>query len=50
MIVVGDTGPLNYLLLIGHVDVLPSLQLFETGSRVRRHGSTFNPIRQTTEH
>ena len=25
MIVVGDTGPLNYLLLIGQVDVLPSL-------------------------
>ena len=25
MIVVGDTGPLNYLLLIGHVDVLPAL-------------------------
>jgi predicted nucleic acid-binding protein len=24
MIVVGDTGPLNYLLLIGQVDVLPS--------------------------
>ena len=25
MIVVGDTGPLNYLLLIRQVDVLPSL-------------------------
>ena len=25
MIVVGDTGPLNYLLLIGQVDVLRSL-------------------------
>ncbi len=25
MIVVGDTGPLNYLLLIGHVDILHSL-------------------------
>lgn len=25
MIVVGDTGPLNYLVLIGHVGVLPSL-------------------------
>ena len=25
MIVVGDTGPLNYLVLIGQVDVLPSL-------------------------
>jgi predicted nucleic acid-binding protein len=25
MIVVGDTGPLNYLMLIGQVDVLPSL-------------------------
>ena len=25
MIVVGDTGPLNYLLLIGQADVLPSL-------------------------
>lgn len=25
MIVVGDTGPLHYLLLIGQVDILPSL-------------------------
>ena len=25
MIVVGDTGPLNYLLLIEQVEVLPSL-------------------------
>jgi predicted nucleic acid-binding protein len=25
MIVVGDTGPLNYLVLIGQVDILPSL-------------------------
>jgi predicted nucleic acid-binding protein len=25
MIVVADTGPINYLLLIGHIDVLPTL-------------------------
>jgi len=27
MIVVSDTGPLNYLILIGHVEVLPTLYI-----------------------
>jgi len=28
-LVIADTGPVNYLILIGHIDVLPAL--FEKG-------------------
>lgn len=25
MLVIADTGPVNYLLLVGHIDILPAL-------------------------